>query len=335
MDIFLILVSVLFCALLGFLLLNWLYKRTNAYKNQLVTIKGYLDGVPDNLKLACFGSTYAKFAFNALDELNIQGFNFSLDAECLQCDRKLLELYGGKLSPGCIVVFGLAACIACCKEEEIVVFNYRQYFHVLDHKRLPRKLAHSIKYRLGYYLPLAQNIKRAIRIFFDVPHIKDVMERYPAYCSALQAQTNMKSMAQGWIKLFHLQDLRQTNLSEENNKQINANAITLTEMIEYSRKMNWKPVIVIIPSSAELNGHFSDQFVDATLMKMVHKVEKATGVCVLDYRKDQAFQHDSSLFVDGGFRMSEYGSVKFIRQLTRDLNEKGFVLNNKSIARAI
>ena len=177
MDIFLILVGVLFCALLGFLLLNWLYKRTNAYKNQLVTIKGYLDGVPDNLKLACFGSTYAKFAFNALDELNIQGFNFSLDAECLQCDKKLLEQYAEKLSPGCVIVFGLAACIACCKEEEIVVFNYRQYFHVLDHKRLPRKLAHSIKYRLGYYLPLAQNIKRAIRIFFDVPHIKDVMEK--------------------------------------------------------------------------------------------------------------------------------------------------------------
>ena len=335
MDIFLILVGVLFCALLGFLLLNWLYKRTNAYKNQLVTIKGYLDGVPDNLKLACFGSTYAKFAFNALDELNIQGFNFSLDAECLQCDKKLLEQYAEKLSPGCVIVFGLAAGIACCKEEEEVVFNYRQYFHVLDNKRLPKKLVHSIKYRLGYYLPLAQNIKRAIRIFFDVPHIKDVMERYPAYCSALQAQTNMKSMAQGWIKLFHLHDLRQTNLSEENNKRINANAITLTEMIEYSRKMNWKPVIVIIPSSAELNGHFSDQFVDATLMKMVHKVEKATGVCVLDYRKDQAFQHDSSLFVDGGFRMSEYGSVKFIRQLTRDLNKKGFCLSNKSISKAI
>lgn len=335
MDIFLILVGALFCTLLGFLTLNWFYKRTNAYKNQQVTIKGYLDGVPGNLKMACFGSTYAKFAFNALDELNIQGFNFSLDAECLQCDRKLLEQYAGKLSPGCVVVFGLAACIACCKEEEVVVFNYRQYFQVLDNKRLPRKLAHSIKYHLGYYLPLTQGLKRAIRIFFDVPSVKNVVERYPVYCSALQAQKNMRGMAQGWIKLFHLQDLRQTNLSEENNKRINTNATTLTEMIEYSRKMNWKPVVVIIPSSAELNGHFSDQFVDATLIKMVHKVKKATDVCVLDYRKDQAFQHDPSLFVDGGFRMSKYGSVKFIRQLTRDLNKKGFCLSNKSISKAI
>lgn len=335
MNIILVLASVLFCVILGFLLLNHLYKRTNAYKNQFVTIRGYLDGVPNNLKMACFGSTYAKFAFNALDELNIRGFNFSLDAECLQCDQKLLEQYAGKLSPGCVVVFGLAACIACCKEEEVVVFNYRQYFQVLDNKRLPRKLAHSIKYRLAYYFPLAQGLKRAVRVFFDEPHIKDVMERYPAYCSALQAQTNMKSMAQGWIKLFHLQDLRQTNLSEENNKRINANAITLTEMIEYSREMGWNPVIVIIPSSAELNKHFSDQFIEATLMKMVNEVEKSTGVCVLDYRKERAFQNDPSLFVDGGFRMSKYGSVKFIRQLTRDLNEKGFVLNNKSIARAI
>lgn len=335
MDIFLIIVGALFCATLGLLVLNWLYKRTNAYKNQFVTTRGYIDGIPDNLKIACFGSTYAKFAFNALDELNIQGFNFSLDAECLQCDRKLLEQYAGKLSPGCVVVFGLAACIACCKEEEEVVFNYRQYFQVLDNKRLPRKLARSIKYRLGYYLPFTQGLKRVIRIFFDDPPIKDVVEKYPAYCSAFQAQKNMESMAQGWIKLFHLHDLKQADLSEENNKRINTNTITLTEMIGYSRKMGWKPVIVIIPSSAELNGHFSDQFVDATLMKMVNEVEKATGVCVLDYRKDQTFQYDPSLFVDGGFRMSKYGSVKFIRQLIRDLNKQGFALNNKSISKAI
>lgn len=335
MNVILVLASVLFCVILGFLLLNHLYKRTNAYKNQFVTIRGYLDGVPNNLKMACFGSTYAKFAFNALEELNIRGFNFSLDAECLQCDQKLLEQYAGKLSPGCVVVFGLAACIACCKEEEVVVFNYRQYFQVLDNKRLPRKLAHSIKCRLGYYLPLAQNVKRAIRIFLDVTPIKDVVEKYPAYCPALQAQKNMESMAQGWIRLFHLPDLKQTDLSDENNKRIDTNTTALTEMIEYSREMGWNPVVVIIPSSAELNKHFSDQFIEATLMKMVNEVEKTTGVCVLDYRKERAFQNDPSLFVDGGFRMSKYGSVKFIRQLTRDLDEKGFVLNNKSISRAI
>lgn len=335
MGIISVLVGVSLCAILGFLVLNWLYKHTNAYKNQLVTIKGYLDGVPDNLKLACFGSTYAKFAFNALDELNIQGFNFSLDAECLQCDRKLLEQYAGKLSPGCVVVFGLAACIACCKEEEVVVFNYRQYFKVLDNKRLPRRLARSIKYRLVYYLPLTQGLRRAIRIFFDVPSVKNVVERYPAYCSASQAQKNMENMVRGWIRMFHLPDLRQDNLSEENRKRIDENTKTLTGIIEYSRKKGWKPVIVIIPSSAELNGHFSDRFVDATLMKMVNEVEKTTGVCVLDYRKDESFQHDPSLFVDGGFRMSKYGSVKFIRQLIRDLNKQGFALNNKSISKAI
>ncbi len=335
MDIFLILVGVLFCALLGFLLLNWLYKRTNAYKNQLVTIKGYLDSVPDNLKLACFGSTYAKFAFNALDELNIQGFNFSLDAECLQCDKKLLEQYAEKLSPGCVIVFGLAACIACCKEEEVVVFNYRQYFHVLDNKRLPKKLVHSIKYRLGYYLPLAQNIKRAIRIFFDVPLIKDVVERYPAFCPALQAQKNMKGMAQGWIRLFHLPDLKQADLSEENNKRINTNATTLTEMITYSRKMGWNPIIVIVPSSAELNKYFSDQFIENTLLKMVNEVREVTDVSVFDYRKEGTFQHDSSLFVDGGFRMSKYGSLKFIRRLISDLNKEGYNLSNKNISKAI
>lgn len=335
MEYILISAGIFLCVLLGFLMLNWLYKRTNAYQNQFVTIRGYLDGVPDNLKMACFGSTYAKFAFNALDELNIQGFNFSLDAECLQCDKELLEQYAGKLSPGCVVVFGVAACVACCKEEELVVLNYKSYFKVLDKRRLPKTLSHSIRYWLGYHFPLIRNLKQAIRIFLDVPLIKDVVERYPVCCSALQGKENMNGMAQGWIQLFHLPDLKQANLSEENDKQIDINTSTLIEMIEYSRKMGWNPVIVIIPSSAELNSHFSDQFVDATLLKMVREAQEATHVCALDYRKDSAFQHDPSLFVDGGFRMSKYGSVKFIRHLISDLNEKGFCLDNKSLAKAI
>lgn len=335
MGVLVICVGIFFCALFGFLLLNWLYKRTNAYKNQFVTIRRYLDGVPDNLKIACFGSTYAKFAFNALDELNIQGFNFSLDAECLQCDRKLLEQYAGKLSSGCIVIFGLAACIACCKEEETVTLCYKNYFKVLDSKRLPKTLSRSIKYRLGSCLPLMHNLKQGVRIFFDVPLINDVVEKYPIYCPNAQARENMNHMAQGWMKLFNLPDLKQTNLSEENNKRISTNASTLKEMIEYSRKMGWNPVIVIVPSSAELNKHFSDQFIEATLMKMVNKVQKTTGVCVFDYRKDGVFQRDPSLFVDGGFRMSKYGSIMFIRQLIRDLNKKGFRLNNGNISKAI
>ncbi len=335
MNILLILIGILFCVILGFLLLNWLYKRTNAYKNQLVTVKGYLDGVPDNLKLACFGSTYAKFAFNALDELNVQSFNFSLDAECLQCDRKLLEQYAKKFSPGCVVVFGLAACIACCKEEEVVVFKPWNYFKVLDKKRLPKRLSRSFKYRLGYHFPLLQNMRQAVRIFFDIPPITDVVENFPSYCSITQARDNMKGMAEGWIKLFHLYDLKKNNLSEENLKRISTNALTLTEMVKYSRNMDCNPVIVIIPSSAELNKHFSDQFVESTLLKMVNDVQKATGVCVFDYRKDEAFQHDPSLFVDGGFRMSKYGSVKFVRQLIRDLNKKGFNLNNKTLSKSI
>lgn len=335
MEYILIFAGIFLCVLLGFLMLNWLYKRTNAYQNQFVTIRGYLDGVPDNLKMACFGSTYAKFAFNALDKLNIQGFNFSLDAECLQCDKEVLEQYSDRLSPGCVVVFGLAACVTFCKEEEVVAINYRKYFKVLEKRRLPKKLSRSIKYRLGYHFPLTHNLKQAIRIFLDVPLIKDVVERYPVCCSALQTPKNMKDMAQGWIKMFRLPDLKQANLSEENNRRMKTNTSVLTEMIEFCQQKGWKPVIVITPSSAELNKHFSDQFVEATLLTMVHEVQQTTGVYAFDYRKDVAFQHDPSLFVDGGFRMSKYGSVKFIRQLIRDLNEKGFCLDDKSIAKAI
>ena len=93
--------------ILQFCCLNYFYKRTNFYKNQFLTAYDFMNEIPYNLKLAVFGSTYTKFAFNSMKKLRLNAMNFSLDAECLECDKELLDQYGKHISPGAVVIFSL------------------------------------------------------------------------------------------------------------------------------------------------------------------------------------------------------------------------------------
>lgn len=309
---------------------NFLYKRTNDYKNRLLTIHDYLEGVPCNLQMATFGSTYSKFAFNNYKELGLNGFNFSIDAEALLSDKRLLEQYAHHLAPGCIVVFCLAACISCCKEEETVVLNQWNYYSLLADNRLPEVLKGSLRKRLDYLLPLRlKNIKLLWRVIHDKRRLHDVTEKWGDYYTPEQAALNMKVLTGCWTKMFKLNDLKEVNLSDENKCRIEGNIQNLKEMADFCKERGWRPVVVIPPMSRLLNGYFSKGFLDATLRRVTDEVCKETDMKVYDYMNAETFQDDISLFVDGGFRMSKYGSLKFMRRFIADLNKDGMEINNK------
>lgn len=94
-----------------YVVLNILYRHTESYRNRNVTKRRFLDGVPNNLKVANFGSNYMMYAFDNYRELNISGFNFSMPAQSLEIDEALLHQYSPHFSKGCIVIFGVAACV--------------------------------------------------------------------------------------------------------------------------------------------------------------------------------------------------------------------------------
>ena len=57
-------IAIVIFAILGlimFFVLNSLYKRTNHYKNLILNVQKFIDGVDNNIELASFGSSYAKF----------------------------------------------------------------------------------------------------------------------------------------------------------------------------------------------------------------------------------------------------------------------------------
>lgn len=317
-------------------LMTILYKRTNAYKNQFVTIKDYLRGVPDDLEFVILGSTYMKYAFNSISQLRIKGFNFSLEAESLQCDEKILEQYASRMRPGCTVIIGVAACVALCDEKDLISRNYNCYYKIFDYEHLPKIQKKSIKYRISYMFPVRlRNIKQFFRIIKDTKPLNDIIEKWPSLCNNFQAIKNMDGMAQGWINMFHLKDLKNPDLPASIKEKLELNVSTLIRMVNFCREHSFRPVIVIPPFSKYLNQHFSEEFVDSSLIQIINKVQETCGVLVLNYWDADDFRDELSLFVDGGFRMSEYGSLKFMRMVIKDLNSHGFKLNNANIARPL
>lgn len=243
--------------LVAYILVNCLYKRTNAYKNSYVTIKGYLQGVPTNLKIAVFGSTYAKYAFNNFEELRLNGFNFSLEAEALQSDYRLMKQYEAHLTPGCIVVINLAACVTCCNEEDVVVLYANNYYKILPFKMLPKVLRCSFKRWWHYIFPIGlKNLKQFGRLIIDTDCIDDVTSRHPVSVSSSLANENMENIANGWIQMFKLKDLKSTDIPKKIEECVGTNEHTLNEMVTFCKSKKWKPLFVIPPMSSKLNRFF-------------------------------------------------------------------------------
>ena len=319
--------------LVAYIFANCLYKRTNAYKNSYVTIKGYLQGVPKNLRIVAFGSTYAKYAFNNFEELRLNGFNFCLEAEALQSDFRLMKQYETHLAPGCIVVINLAACVTCCNEEEVVVLYANNYYKILPFKMLPKVLRCSFKRWWHYVFPIGlKNLKQFGRLIIDTDCIDDVTSRHPVSVSSSLANENMENIANGWIQMFKLKDLKSTDIPKKIEECVRTNEQTLNEMVAFCKSKEWKPLFVIPPMSSKLYRKFSDEFVEKVLLSVVNKSSRLNNIPLYNYLKQEDFCYDYKLYCDGGFKLNKYGSKKFMRHFLGDLTKDGIIANNSVLS---
>ena len=325
-----LLISLAILFFLLFIGFNYLYKRTNYYKNQFIALSDYKSNMPNNIKLAIFGSTYAKFAFNSLKEFDHNAMNFALDAECLECDQAIIEQYNHKLAPGCIVIFTIGACAACSKKEDIVCINPRYYYQILDYKRIPINIL-SIKNFLKFYFPLAFKPQGIKYIFFDCKKFDNIIDTYPYECETEKRKTSMQSLVDVWLKMFKLPNLKDANLSEDIQNRVEINIEVLKQLVQYAINNGFRPVIVVPPMSRLLNSYYSDSFIDKTLKRLCLSVKSEFNIPYLDYRTHIDFQLDETMFLDGGFRMSSIGSSHFVKIVLKDLCKYGYKLNNNYI----
>lgn len=307
-----------------YMVVNILYKRTNHYRNPDRDLENYRQGVPCGIRLANFGTTNSFYAFCAHNILGVKSFNFALNCESVEFDVDILKHYAVHLTKGCVVILHLNFCVSmyrCNKLNES-----RKAWDVIPHGG---QIKTSLRQRLAHLLPVAPwQCKKALRLLIDVE--SNETEAYK-YVSASQSAKNAKEMAVCWINLFGLQSLQTGEIGEANQREVEFNTFKVVEFVDFCCKQGFLPVVACTPLGCDLNSYVSDAFGDATLGGIERKM-KERGVPFLNYRKDERFQSELSLFTDGGYKLSRRGSLKYMKILLADVQSfYETVINNKSL----
>lgn len=313
--------GLLFILLLAamFIGLNAFYKRTDYFKWQHLELGSYKQGVPEQLDCGVFGSTYALYAFQAMPQYhsNNRFFNFSLNAESIEQDYLLFNKYKTHFNKRAFVLFTLAPCV--CYYTYKASPQYNSYF-LLSHKEIPNfKLSRYLSYRL----PLLSDFKQIFRSlkFLLSEQEMSLDALFPPSVSEEVAKMNMKGMAEGWMHLFRLPNLREKNQDALNERALKENANDLKSMIDDCIQHEIVPVIVITPFAKELTNYFGKAFLDNGMYKLIQEAVGTHQVRVLDYLYDADYQNNRSLFVDGGFRLNNAGSSLLCKKVMKELLE--------------
>ena len=300
-----------------FIGLNAFYKRTDYFKWQHLELGSYKQGVPEQLDCGVFGSTYALYAFQAMPQYhsNNRFFNFSLNAESIEQDYLLFNKYKTHFNKRAFVLFTLAPCV--CYYTYKASPQYNSYF-LLSHKEIPNfKLSRYLSYRL----PLLSDFKQIFRSlkFLLSEQEMSLDALFPPSVSEEVAKMNMKGLAEGWMHLFRLPNLRERNQDALNERALKENANDLKSMIDDCIQHEIVPVIVITPFAKELTNYFGKAFLDNGMYKLIQDAVGTHQVRVLDYLCDADFQDNRSLFADGGFRLNNAGSSLLCKKVMKEL----------------
>jgi len=313
--------GLLFILLLAamFIGLNAFYKRTDYFKWQHLELESYKQGVPKQLDCGVFGSTYALYAFQAMPQYhsNNRFFNFSLNAESIEQDYLLFNKYKTHFNKRAFVLFTLAPCV--CYYTYKASPQYNSYF-LLNHKEIPNfKLSRYLSYRL----PLLSDFKQIFRSlkFLLSEQEMSLDALFPPSVSEEVAKMNMKGLAEGWMHLFRLPNLREKNQDALNERALKENTNDLKVMIDDCIQHEIVPVIVITPFAKELTNYFGKAFLDNGMYKLIQDAVGTHQVRVLDYLCDADFQDNRSLFADGGFRLNNAGSSLLCKKVMKELLE--------------
>ena len=290
--------------ILGLFLLNSAYKRTNAYYNKNYMHFDFKKKKP--AKIVVFGSTYSRYAFDAFRELRFDFLNYTLNSQCIANDYTNFKKLYNNINKNSIILIGLAPCS--------LMYKGKEKFHI------PGNRFATLKQALKYRFPII-NIKGLLKLLVDEGRYVDVYDSGYPKTDKENINNTMRKLVRIWEKEFDLKNLEDNNLSKKNKKNINENLFYLDKIISMCIKKEAKPIIVITPFSKYLNSFFSEKFINLVLINPVKQLKnKYDRLQVLNYQFEKEFQDDVALYMDGGFLLNRYGSMKLINKVNNDLN---------------
>lgn len=302
----LIVATIIILLLLFIWICNKKYKNSNYFLEDYNKIKKFVDGVPENLEIVNTGSNHAYYGFNYDDK---KYFNFASGSQSLNYDYKILKQYSNNLNDSCKVLIVLAPLSFGFVDYKDDSSNSRYYFFIDKDKILNYS---RLKNFLYVDMPILKSWKNFIRIFLRKKEIKPVIN------TPDNAEKEALLRINGWKKQFNLKDLLDMKSAYCLKDEFENVKIILLDMIKFSLKHNWRPIIIIPPASVFLTEKISDEFMKEVLYDNIRFL-KDKQIPILDYWKDDRL-NDYKLYINSDF-LNEKGSKLFTKIVLEDIKK--------------
>jgi hypothetical protein len=292
-------------------MINYLYKKTNFYKNQFIDAEKFLGEIPHNLEIVNLGSNQPKFAFD-YSETGLSGMNWSLGPQSFEYDSRVLKKFHSFLREEAFVIIPVCPLKFFLYRYIYNSINYK-YYKFLDTDMINNYSVRTRKLYIDY--PVFTAKRNLIRIIKDVPKDNRLeIEQNPMAEKELEADA--KKWVNGWLKQFSLDSFENIFLSEENKDNINRNVTILNDMIDFCLERNYRPIIMLLPVTKELSRLFPQSFIDE---QIVGNIEKANtqNIPVLNYLKDVRFISPDLYF--NSFFLNKNGREIFTKAVINEL----------------
>jgi hypothetical protein len=286
-------------------MINYLYKKTNFYKNQFIDAEKFLREIPHNLEIVNLGSTSPKFAFD-YSESSLLGMNWSFEHQSFEYDFRVLKQFHGFLKEGAFVLLPVCPLNFFFYRYAHNSDNYK-YYKFLDTALINNYSKKTKLLHIDY--PILTAKRNLLRLIKDVPADNRLeIERNPMQEKELRADA--QKWVNGWLRLFSLDSLETGSLSEENKSSIDKNIAILSEMIDFCLERKYQPVLIMAPVTEELGNLFPQSFIDEHILGNIQKAN-TQNVPMFNYMQDERFT--SSEFYFNAFLLNKNGRKIFTK----------------------
>ena len=322
-------VWILVCLLLisvmtGFLVLNFLVKKTNWWNNKFCYTKKFCLNLDNrkywgrNLDIVNVGSNPALFAFNYE---NIQGENWSSGTQGLNMDFEILKYRHSFLKEGAyvlipFVLFSSVSEYLNTKPGYRSVDYYVKYLRIIDHQQISKLPCGKSIFRYDRY-PLFYNL-RSLKYLINDVEPNDLLNLTNQTLSLTEMQYNADIFISGWKKEFDIKSLRQP-LNKALQDAMKDTAKIVSDMIDFLEERNYKPVFVFPPMSESLYEKIPSQTLQYYVYDFVNLINKPE-VPFLNYCQKEELRENKYYF--NSLFMNLEGRRIFTKKILEDLKLK-------------
>lgn len=275
--------------------------------------------VPDGIELCNFGSSHGSDAYR-YDETDAVCFNFSLSAQTLSYDQRILECYRSRLADGAHVIITVSH-FSFYGPDETTQSDFasknRRYYSFLPEdfiKEYDKKTAFYVKYLPLLLIPANQYMTNFLNRVSG-------LELIPFDAVEDESQLLAEASSDGYAKY---KDYIKDRLKGDGGRYLNfAELDALYTIIEICREEGAIPVMITTPFMKEYNDAVAenDPLFYEDFYGIVNEVSRETGVPYYDYSQDERFSESYALFSDTT-HLNKEGGLKFTEIVLEEVVNK-------------